>query len=74
VPVLSRKLPAVSIIRPTSDQEGGAVAEVIDDMGRVQTRPLASSGWAVSPTLPPPVALSKMFVRPLQNRPMEEIT
>jgi hypothetical protein len=27
-PFLSRKFPAVSIIRPTSDQEGGAVATV----------------------------------------------
>ena len=27
-PFLSRKFPAVSIIRPTSDQEGGAVAAV----------------------------------------------
>jgi hypothetical protein len=27
-PFLSRKLPAVLIIRPTSDQEGGAVATV----------------------------------------------
>jgi hypothetical protein len=27
-PFLSRKLPAVSIIRPTSDEQGGAVATV----------------------------------------------